>query len=254
MPARAPISPDETTDDAILGGRLVLRQPREGFRVAINSVLLAAAVPAHTGDVVLEPGTGVGAAAFCLLSRVPDCRVVGLELQPPLAALARDNAARNGLADRFEVTIGDVATPSAQIGAGRFHHVMMNPPYLDPTRSRAPRTPANAASMVEGAAPLARWIALALRALRAKGTLTLIHRADRLPDIVAALDGKAGGIVVFPLWPEAQRNQAIRVIVQARKGSGAPFRLAGGLVLHESDGAYTRAAEAVLRGGAPLDI
>ncbi len=254
MPAKAPISPDQTTDDAILGGRIIVRQPRAGFRVAIDSVLLAAAVPARAGDTVFEPGAGVGAAALCLLHRVPGCRVVGLELQPPLATLARHNAARNGAADRFDVLVGDVASPPARITAGSFAHVMMNPPYLDPARSRAPRAPSSAMSTVEGAAPLGRWIDVALDALRPRGTLTLIHRADRLADILAALRGKAGGVVVFPLWPEPQANQAVRVIVRARKASAAPFRLAGGLVLHERGGAYTRAADAVLRDGAPLDL
>ncbi len=250
--ARAPISTDETTEDAILGGRVVVRQPREGFRVAIDSVLLAAAVPARAGDLIFEPGTGVGAAALCLLRRVPECRVVGLELQSALAALARENGARNDLGSSFEVVEGDVAAPSSRITPGTFSHVMINPPYLEPARARAPRAAARAAAMVEGEAALDRWIAAALRALRHKGSLTMIHRADRLPDILAALDGRAGETVVFPIWPERLRNRAIRVIVRARKGISAPFRLTGGLVLHAQGGGYAPEAEAVLRDGKPL--
>jgi tRNA1(Val) A37 N6-methylase TrmN6 len=252
--ARASISPDATTEDAILDGRVVVRQPRAGFRVAIDSVLLAASVPVRAGETVLEPGTGVGAAALCLLCRVPECHVVGLELQPDLADLARENAARNGRRGSFEVLVGDVARPPARITQGGFAHVMMNPPYLDPARSRAPRSSSRESSMVEGAVPLAGWIALALRALRPKGSLTLIHRADRLPDILAALDGKAGGIVVAPLWPESSGNQAIRVIVRARKGIATPFRLAAGLVLHERDGSYTLDANTVLRDARALEF
>lgn len=254
MRARVPISPDDTTEDAILGGRVIVRQPRQGFRVAIDSVLLAASVPARAGDTVLEPGTGVGAAALCLLRRVPGCRVVGLELQPPLAALARANAERNGFGESFEVVTGDVAAPPARITPDGFAHVMINPPYLDPARARAPRATGRARSMVEGETPLEQWITFALRTLRAKGSLTLIHRADRLPDILAALDGKAGGITVVPVWPECLEKQAIRVIVRARKGVAAPFRLASGLVLHEKGGAFTRAANAVLRDGEPIRI
>ncbi len=253
-PARAPISPEATTEDAILGGRVVVRQPRKGFRVAIDSVLLAAAIPARDGETVLEPGTGVGAAALCVLCRVPGCRLLGLELQPGLADLARVNAARNGREGSFEVLVGDVAQPPARITLGGFDHVMMNPPYLDPARSRAPRSATRETSMVEGEATLTQWIDVALGALRPKGTLTLIHRADRLPDLLAAFGGRAGDIVVFPLWPDSKGNPASRVIMRIRKGSAAPFRLAAGLVLHRPDGTYTSDANAVLRDGRPLEL
>lgn len=255
MPEREPVSAEATTQDAILGGRIVVEQPRKGFRVAIDSVLLPAAVEARAGETVLDLGCGVGAASLCLLRRVPGCAAVGLEQQPELVALARTNAIRNDLAGAFEPVAGDVADPPERITQQKFSHVMMNPPYLEAGSGQARGSESRAKSSIEGEAPLAAWIATAFRALAPKGSLTIIHRADRLQDILVALRLDAPGmgeVVVFPLWPKSRGNPAIRVIVRARKDVAAPLRVAPGLVLHESDGAFTAEAELVLRSGRAL--
>jgi tRNA1(Val) A37 N6-methylase TrmN6 len=240
------------TDDALLGGRVRLRQPEEGYRAAIDPVLLAAAVPARAGEQVLEPGIGAGAAALCLAARVAACRIVGIEQDPAMAHLARDNAALNGAAERISVIEGDVARPPAALVPGSFDHVMMNPPYLEPGGTPSPQ-PLKRRANVEAGAALADWIGLALSMLRAKGSLTLVHRADRIERLLAALAGKAGALVVFPLWPKAGLP-AKRVLVQARKGVASPSRLAAGLVLHGPDGRYTGTVEAILRDAAALEI
>ena len=257
MSAKATDSSEELSDDAILGGRLVLRQPRRGFRVAIDSVFLPAAVSARAGESILELGTGVGAAALCLALRVPGCHVTGIELDSRSVELARTNVVRNGLSESVEVLAGDVSDPPERITREKFFHVMMNPPYLEQRRGRSARSSSRALATVEGETTLADWIELGLRSLRPKGRLTLIHRADRLADILAILKAsrhRAGEIVVFPLWPETRRNAAIRVIVRVRKGSATPLRLAPGLVLHRRDGSFTRRAEAVLRQGRALEL
>ncbi len=97
---------------------------------------------------------------------------------------------------------------------------------------------------------MAQWIAAGLAALRAKGRITLIQRADRLGDVLAALAGPAGEVVVAPVWPKAGRP-AKRVVVTARKGVATPLALAPGLVLHTEEGGFTPQAEAILRGGEP---
>ncbi len=244
---------DQFTEDALLGGRVRLRQPRDGFRAAIDSVLLAAATPAEAGDSVFEPGAGAGAAALCLARRVEGCRVVGIELQPDLVRLAGENARLNGLGDRIDVVVGDIARPPPRIEPGGFAHVMMNPPHHVADRAHvSPRTE-RAAATTEGASSLAVWLDAGLRMVVRRGTLTLVHRADLLDEILALLQGRAGEIVVFPLWPGPGVKPAKRVIVRARKETRTPLRLAPGLVLHGGDGAFTAQADAVLRGAA-LDI
>ncbi len=240
----------EVSRDTLLGGRVTLIQGARGYRAAIDPVLLAAAVPAKAGERVLDAGAGAGAAALCLAHRVPGCRIMGLELQPEPAALARENAAANGVADRVEVLEGDLLSPPEDIAAGGFDHVMTNPPHLEASQP-APPHPGKRAAHLEGAADLAAWLDFCLRMARPKGRVTLIHRADRIDAILAALHLRAGGVLILPLWPKAGRP-AKRVIVSARKGVATPARIGPGLVLHEADGAYTAAADAILRDGAAL--
>lgn len=257
-PERDPLAipaPGSVTDDAMLGGRVHLLQPEEGYRAAIDPVFLAAAVPVRSGERVLDIGAGAGAASLCLAARVADCRVSGLELDPAAVRIANENVRRNGFADRVNIMIGDVARPPIRLAPGTFDHAMANPPYLEATRATAPPNATRAAAHVEGKdAGLGAWIRFALAMTRAKGTVTLVHRADRLDHVLAELHGQAGGIVVFPLWPDATAKPAKRVLIRAVKGSAAPMRLAAGLILHESDGRYTPAADAVLRHAQGLDL
>jgi tRNA1(Val) A37 N6-methylase TrmN6 len=236
----------ELSEDALLGRRVRFRQPRQGYRVAIDPVLLAAAVPAGPGDLVLDAGAGVGAAALCLAARVPGCRVVGVEVQRDLARLASDNVALNGVGDRVEIVVGDIAAPPPCLAPGTFDHIMVNPPYLEADKAVSPPHPGKARANVESTVDLEVWVRFALVMARAKGSLTFIHRADRMDTLLGALSGAAGDTVVFPLWPAAGQP-AKRVLVRARKGIMAPMRLAPGLVLHEGGGRFTREAEAVLR-------
>jgi tRNA1(Val) A37 N6-methylase TrmN6 len=239
------------TDDRLLGGRVRLRQSADGARAAIDPVFLAAAVPAEPNQQILDAGCGAGAAMLCLAARVPQCRVVGLELQRDLVRIAGDNAVLNRMGDRLSVMVGDLLRPPPRLSPGSFDHVMANPPFIERGRGSEAPNPAKAAANIEGEAALGDWVRFALVMVRAKGTVTFIHRADRIDALLGQLAGRAGGVVIFPLWPRAGQP-AGRVLVQARKQIAAPARLAAGLVLHEADGRFTAAAEAVLRGGDAL--
>ncbi|MDO8606364.1 MAG: methyltransferase [Phaeospirillum sp.] len=239
-----------TTEDRLLGGRIGLRQPACGYRAAIDPVMLAAAVAAKPGESVLDLGCGVGAAALCLLARLPQLQITGLELQPELAGLARLNAEANGRSESFRVVEGSVAAIPPTLGG--FDHVMTNPPFHRPEQGTPPPGVIKEIANVEGEVDLAMWVKASMRLLKPKGRMAAIHRADRLADLLAALRGSgAGAIRILPLWPKAGRP-AGRVLVLARKGSRAPLELLPGLVLHRDDGGFTEAAEAVLRGGQAL--
>ena len=242
--------PGPLTEDRLLGGRVKIRQPRHGFRVSIDTVLLSAAVPCGDGDRVLEPGAGVGGAALMVAARVPECSVIGLESQRALVGIAGENIRLNGMSERVDIVVGDLASPPSRLALGAFDHVMMNPPFNQAGRTHAPAEASRAASHVEGDAGLDDWVAFGISMLRGMGTLTLVHRADRLADVLGAIRGRAGEVVVYPLWPRRDGSPAKRIVVRARRGTAAPLRIAQGLVLHEQDGSFTPEADRIFNGGA----
>jgi tRNA1(Val) A37 N6-methylase TrmN6 len=226
----------ETTQDLLLGGRVRLEQPAEGLRAAIDAVLLAAAIPARAPEAVLELGCGTGAALLCLAARVPGLALHGVELDAGLAEMARRNAAGLGAS----IVTGDIrgALPECR-------HAFANPPYW-PGGSASPVVlRRNAAHEAE--AGLEDWAGAMARGLVRRGMASMILPAARFGQAAAALRGAGcGSLTMLPLWPRAG-VAAKRVILQAIKGGRGPDRLLSGLVLHEADGSFTAAAEAVLR-------
>jgi tRNA1(Val) A37 N6-methylase TrmN6 len=244
------------TDDAVLDGRLRLRQPSKGHRVGHDAILLAAATPAKNGEHAVDFGAGVGGAGLALASRVDGLRVTLVEIDPALTALAVENAARNRLESRVSAVVLDVGAPAraftaAGLKAGSADRVLMNPPFHDTGRQKssphAGRRLAHAGS--ESLLPV--WIAAAARLLSARGTLTLIWRADALGDVLAALRRGFGGVAVMPVHPKPGAP-AIRVLVHAAKQSGAPLMIYPGLMLNDADGHPAAVADAILRGRSVL--
>ena len=236
------------TTDKLLNGKVRLQQPAEGYRAAIDPVFLAASILVSPGEKLLELGCGAGAASLCLAWRVPAVAVVGVDLQGELVMLARANAETNGMGDRLVFLQGDVRDPPGEVAGGGFDQVFANPPFLEAGRATIPASEIARVSELECQASLQDWLDTMLRLVRPKGRLTLIHRADRIDEILRGLWGRAGEIILFPLWPKAG-TPAKRIIVSARRGVKSPMRLQPGLVLHGTDGAYTSEANDVLRHG-----
>jgi tRNA1(Val) A37 N6-methylase TrmN6 len=236
------------TEDTLLGGKVRLLQPRRGYRVAVDAVLLAAAVAARAGERVLDLGAGVGSVGLCIAARVPGCEVVGIELQPALQEIAERNAVLNGAEGRVRTIEHDLAAP-LPADLGSFDHVATNPPYLPAAVADPSPDPSKALATVESSAGLARWLEVATSALKSAGTLTIIHRSDRLEEIVTHLARLGFGDVATKLLPPAAR-----VLIRARHSATLTHRVSPPLVLHRTGGGYTDEAEAILRHGAPLAI
>ena len=248
--ASFPSDTTEIVENALLGGRIRLRQPAKGYRAGMDAALLAATIAVQPGERLLEAGCGAGAVLMQIATRRPGVRLTGLERDSAMAALARENAQLNG----FEATIleGDVAAGFRTLELAPFDWAISNPPFFDdPTAMRAPSPGKRGAWMADDG--LAAWTGFLLRAVREGGRIVMIHRADRLADLLALLGEKAGSIAVRGIHPHAD-EPAKRVLVSAVKTGKAPLRLLPPLILHDRTGAkHTPEAEAILRGGASLD-
>jgi tRNA1(Val) A37 N6-methylase TrmN6 len=221
-------------------------QPKSGYRANADTVLLAAAL--GPGARFMEAGCGAGGALLIAAARFPKAHLVGVERESAQAALARENTALNQASARVEIVEGDALSRDLPLGV--FDQVFFNPPFDQDGEGRAPAENRRAAYIAD--LPMERWIAALADRLSGGGTLTLIQRAARLGEILAALEGRLGGPEVLPIFPRVG-EPAKRVLVRARKGSRAPLLLRRGLVLHDASGAkHTPEADAVLRGAAPL--
>lgn len=248
---------DAPTDDAFLGGALHILQPAAGYRAGFDAVMLAAAVTVEgAGARVLDVGAGVGTAGLCLAWRIASARITLFEREPALVHLARENAQRNCLAERVSVIEGDIglsADTAKALGLEPecFDHVIANPPFHDAGGGTPATDPLKARAHAMADDGLEHWARFMARMVVPGGTVTVIHKAEELPRLLAAFDGRFGALQILPLRPRTS-TPAHRVILAGRKGSRAPLRLLPGFVLHGDDEAFTPQAQAILREGAAL--
>lgn len=245
----------EIVEDRLLDGRLVLRQPRKGHRAGTDAVLLAAALPDLGEGPLLDMGAGVGTVGLAAALAQPALRVTLLERDPELGALAGANAAANGLSERVAVVAADVAAPAVELAAlgvpaGGYACVALNPPFYAPGETRASPV-ANRRGAHVADVTLGTWLKTARRVLRPDGRIAIIHQAQALPELLAALGPGFGSVDIRPVHGVAGRP-AIRVLVTARLGSKRPAELLPALILNRDGGGFTPESEAVHRGLADL--
>lgn len=219
---------DQLSCDDFLDGRLRIWQPLTGYRAATDPVFLAAAVGAVPGQSVLELGCGVGTALLCLAARIDNLDLSGVELQAEYAALANRNATQNDT--KLTITHADISDMPLSVRDRIFDEVMTNPPFYAVDSASPPDDQGRDIARHERL-DLREWIKICLRRTAPMGYFTIIHKAERLTDILSVLDGKAGDIRIKPLTARLGRD-AGRVIVRARKGARGSLRLLPPLVIH----------------------
>ncbi|MGZ5876848.1 MAG: tRNA1(Val) (adenine(37)-N6)-methyltransferase [Bradyrhizobium sp.] len=246
----------EFTEDAFLGGQLRLRQRKSGHRAGHDAILLAAATPARSGDRVVDFGSGVGAAGLALARRVAGIKLVLVEIDESLAALARGNAASNAIA--ADVVVLDVTSGADAFAAGGLSPdsvdvVLMNPPFNDPARHRASPDKAREVAHVAAATTLESWVHAARRILKSGGVLTVIWRADGLSEVLAALRRGFGSLAILPVHGDV-KTPAIRVVIRAIKGGKAPTEMHAGLMLNDKSAVPNKQVQDVLAGKGVLPL
>lgn len=234
----------------VLDHKVRLLQAEKGFRTSMDSVFVASACPARPKDRVLDLGCGVGGASFCLLWRVADTHLTGVDIQEGHIHLARSNVALNGMDGRADFHTADMRNFR---DADKFDHVICNPPYLEAGSYTVSSLEQKAIALGHEGSDLSvkDWIDAAFENLKSGGSLTMIQRADMTDKIIQGLGKRFGAVEVIPLWPKCG-EEARRVIVRAVKDRKTPCRLHAGIILHNQDGTNTAAADDVLRNGGAI--
>jgi len=256
-PEQAVPTPDQArpglTEDGFLNGRLRILQPQKGFRAGIDSVFLAATVPCQPGETVFEAGIGTGVASLCLASRVKGIHITGVEVSGRYAMIGEQNAIKNGFGSNIRFIHGDVKQAMRRDLAewpehGTFSHAFANPPFFDD--NKITKSPVSLKSVANGFGPqdLQVWVKVLATMVTLRGTVTFVHRAEALGQLLTAMEGKFGDIRIAPLHAR-EGMAATRVIVQGVKGTKGPLQLLPGLILHNSGNEFTTEANAILRDG-----
>lgn len=236
------------TVDTLLRGRVTLLQPARGFRSSLDPVLLAGFLVPPFGE-FLDIGCGTGALSFLLLAADPGARGAAVELQPALAVLAAEGRDRNGWRDRLQVTTGDARRLGDSLGAARFDVVATNPPFRQVGRGPAPRDEARALANEELALALPEWLDVAARAVRPGGRVAAIFPAERLVELVAAMQARdLAPRRLRAVHPYADRP-AIRVLVEAERGGRRPLAVEPPLVVHAPGERFTAEVKRMLGEG-----
>ncbi|MGN0929925.1 MAG: tRNA1(Val) (adenine(37)-N6)-methyltransferase [Alphaproteobacteria bacterium] len=238
--------------NTLLGGKVKICQFETGVKVSSDAVLLASAVDnkiIKNSAKILDVGVGGGGISLCLLSRFDNVNILGIDIQDEMLELANESLKENHFEDRFSVIKEDILTPSKNLKDMEFDIVITNPPYY---KGQTSPDKIKAKAHSEQGLNLNDWITSSVKRLRTGGTFLIIHKADRVDDIIYSLKkNNLGGIEIFPINSKKNEN-ANRVIVRAKKSYKSPAIIYKPIILHKDDGQYSIDAKKILEKGASL--
>ncbi|MEM7619855.1 MAG: methyltransferase [Pseudomonadota bacterium] len=244
------------TCDVFLGDKVKLLQPKKGLRAGTDAVLLAASIKARTGQKLLEAGLGSGVVSLCVAARLGAMHITGVEVQKELVCLARKNAELNQVSDTFSIIQGDVTGSGTSwqnmgLRQDNYDHTYANPPFYDHAKKRNPTDTVKAKAHIHNTDDLVHWVRFLVAHTKQKGSITLIHLPEFLPDLLRHLEKATGDIRIYPIFSK-RYEPASRIIVQSVKGSRGPLHIEPGIVMHDETGAFCKKAVSILKYGAAL--
>lgn len=206
------------------------------FRPGTDTFLLSSLPRLKPGLRVCDLGCGTGLLGLLLLQRQPDLTVTGVELDPEASSLLERTAMDNGLTDRLTACRGDLRRVRALLPAGSFDLAVCNPPYYPPSSGKLPREEALRNARAETACSLEDVCAAAAYLLRWGGALCLVHKPERLTDLLCAL--RAAGLEPKRLRTVCRRagEAPSLVLAEARRGGRAGLTWEPPLVLETPEG------------------
>lgn len=214
----------DVSGDSLFAGRMVCRQPRQGYRFSVDAILLAHFSPVQSGDSVLDMGCGCGIVGLILMFRWQKLlqSLVGLEIQPELAKLARENSRLNGFGYQFTIVEGDLRNIKVYFRAESFSRVFCNPPFYTSGSGRESTDRQSLIARHQVCSSTDQAMAAASFVVKNRGSVSVVFPADRLVELfgsmrVANLQPKRMQMVYS--YPERQTIAGL-VLVEAIKNGG----------------------------------
>ena len=239
---------ESLTRDHFFNGNIVLNQPGSGYRFSIDAVILAHLFCPVPGETILDLGTGCGVIPIILAFRHPHVRLIGVEIQPALSRLARQNVADNRLADRIRIIEKDMGQLSPADVGGPVDRVVSNPPYRKRGSGRINADSQRAVARHELKIDLEALLQTTRRMLRKSGRFYVIYPSSRTVDLVTAMRSTGIEPKNVKMIHSKPASPARLVAVTGIKGGRPGLEVGPPLYLYHENGTYTRAVEAMLCG------
>ena len=241
----------EVSKNKILDGSISLFQPKKGFRVGIDSILLSSSIKNYSN--CMEFGTGSGVILLCLSKKFPNSKIIGVEKNIELVELAKKNLLENNINNKnTKVICNDLLDqPFLKEYNNKFDRVIMNPPYFNLNKVIKSNNKLKASARYE--ININQWFLAAYKKLKPKGYMNFVFRSENLDLILSKLYTSWGDIKVFPLWPKAKVKSKL-MIVQARKDANSGVQILPGLILHNNDGSYTDECNSILNNKSNIQL
>jgi len=230
--------PGERLDDLVRGGLKIIQYP-DSFCFSMDAVLLANFATVKRGDAVVDLGTGTGVIPLLLSARSPVKKIVGLEIQEESVGRAVRSIKGNGLKDLIEIIHGDICMADQTLGIGRFDLVTSNPPYLQVGRGERNRTGPIAIARHELLCDLQGVIRAASRLVKYGGRVALVHRPDRLADIIVEMNNHQLKPRRLQLVYPKPRKKPNMMLIEAQLGGSPELIILEPFFVYNEEGNYT---------------
>jgi len=241
----------EVTKNKILDGSISILQPKKGFRVSIDSILLSSSIKKYSN--CMEFGTGSGIIIIYLSKKFPNSNIIGVEKNIELVKLAEKNLLKNNINNiNSKILCKDLFNkPFLQEYNNKLDRVIMNPPYFISNSVIKSNNKFKASARYES--NINEWFEAAYKKLKPKGYMNFVFRTESLALILSKLNGSWGEIKIFPLWPKVNVKSKL-MILQAKKNAKSGVQILPGLILHNNDGSYTDACNSILNNKSDIQL
>ena len=232
------IRPGERLDDLQCGGLVILQDP-ERYCFSMDAVLLANYAAAAAGDQVLDLGTGTGIIPLLMSAKTAAAHFDALELQHACADMAARSVRLNGLTERIRIVEGDIREADAILAPASYDVITCNPPYIKAGAGRVNPRDAKAIARHELTCTFADAARAAARLLKPGGHFFLVHRPQRLPELMNELTGRGLEPRRMRMCHPTCESGADMVLMECIRGARPRLTVEKPLIIWKKDGTYT---------------
>lgn len=231
---------NERIDDLEFKGLKII-QNTKGFCFGIDSVLLSDfAKEIKKGSTVLDLGTGTGIIPVLLCGKTNLKKIIGVEIQEDVAEMAGRTIKLNNLEDRFEIINENILNLKKIYQNQTFDAIVTNPPYKKKDTGIINESEKKIISRHEISATLEDFIKISSNLLKDKGSFYMVHRPERLAEIMTLMkDYKLEPKVLRLVFPNAESEPNL-VLIKGVKNAKSFLKIEKNLVVYDENGNYTQ--------------